>query len=148
MELREIEYGTDAYNETLELRNKVMRLPLGMSIYNEDKTNEAKSKIIGAYEGDQLLGIGILSPTDSDKKMKLDFLCVDSELQKSGVGRTILTHLEEYAVSQGANEIELEARYTAKDFYKKLGYETFGDIYLLDCAPVDHIKMNKVMHTL
>lgn len=34
--IKEILYGTEEYAKTLALRNKVMRIPLGLNIYEED----------------------------------------------------------------------------------------------------------------
>ena len=35
-QIRFIEYGGQEYDRTLALRNKVMRIPLGLNIYRED----------------------------------------------------------------------------------------------------------------
>lgn len=37
----------------------------------------------------------------------------------------------------------MDARVSAKKFYARHGYETVGDIFLLDYAPVEHIVMEK-----
>jgi len=38
--IKEIKYGSKEYQQVLELRNKVMRLPLGLNIYDEDLSEE------------------------------------------------------------------------------------------------------------
>ena len=38
--IKEILYGTEEYAKTLALRNKVMRIPLGLNIYEEDCSSE------------------------------------------------------------------------------------------------------------
>lgn len=39
-------YGSPAYLETLELRNRVMRLPLGLNIHDEDFSFEAELRAV------------------------------------------------------------------------------------------------------
>ena len=42
-EIKEIAYATEEYAKTLALRNKVMRIPLGLNIYEEDFSSELTS---------------------------------------------------------------------------------------------------------
>ena len=49
-QIKTIEYGTKEYNVTLALRNKVMRIPLGLDIYKEDFSCEKDSIIIGMFD--------------------------------------------------------------------------------------------------
>ena len=49
------EYGTNEYNKSLELRNKVMRKPLGFNLYDEDLSNEKDAVMIGAFENDMII---------------------------------------------------------------------------------------------
>lgn len=39
-EIREIDYFSEEYQMTLELRNEVMRKPIGLNIYEQDFTHE------------------------------------------------------------------------------------------------------------
>lgn len=142
MEFRTIAYGTVAYEETLALRDRVMRQPLGLNIADEDFSKESQALILGAYEADKLLGVGVMS-SQPDNWQAVDYLCVDPDLQGRGVGRKLLQKLEEQAQLGGAQGVWLEARVSAEDFYEKLGYRGFGEIYQLPHAPVPHVKMNK-----
>lgn len=42
-QIKFIEYGSSDYEKTLELRNKIMRIPLKLSLYNEDFSVEKNS---------------------------------------------------------------------------------------------------------
>ena len=44
--LKQLAYGSPDYQETIALRNTIMREPLGLSIYDEDLTNEKEAIII------------------------------------------------------------------------------------------------------
>lgn len=97
--------------------------------------------MVGMFEGENLLGVGVMLNHGPD--YKLEYLCIDSEIQSCGIGASLLEHLEERAKEQGAEKISMDARVSAKKFYARYGYETVGDIFLLDYAPVEHIVMEK-----
>lgn len=141
MRIREIEYGSSAYAETLDLRNRVMRIPLGLSIYDEDLSCEEGMYIACAFAQERMLGVGVLSLEPGHTMVK--YLCVDTAVQKTGIGGALLDHLEEKARAAGAAEVSMDARVSAQPFYEKHGYVPEGEIYLMDCAPVEHIYMVK-----
>lgn len=143
-EVIEVKYGSEQYEQTLLLRDKVMRQPLGLSIKNEDLSYEQQATTLVVYDSDKLLGTGIYVILD-DSTMRVNFLCVDFNLQKAGIGRTILEDIEKRARQLGMKKITLNARLTALDFYKKLGFVEYGDIFLMNAAPIEHICMEKVL---
>ena len=59
----------------------------------------------------------------------IDNIAVQSDFQKYGIGKRLMTTIHEWAISNGATTIELnvyEFNKGAIAFYKKLGYETFS----------------------
>ena len=68
-----IQYGTKDYQDTLKLRNKVMRIPLGLDIYKEDLSFEKKSIIIAFFDNGHLLRVGVMSNKSS--VYKIEYLC-------------------------------------------------------------------------
>jgi ribosomal protein S18 acetylase RimI-like enzyme len=140
-QIRFIEYGSREYDRTLALRNKVMRIPLGLDIYREDFSFERECVILGMFEAGQLLGVGVMS--NKEDSYKLEYLCVDSQRQKGGIGGELLRRLEKIAEAQGGEKIWMDARVSAERFYKRHGYQAVGEIFLLDYAPVEHIIMEK-----
>lgn len=118
-----------------------MRIPLGLSIYDEDFSGEKNSIIIGMFEDNLLLGVGVMS--HKNNIYKVEYLCIDSSIQKSGIGGMLLDKLENIAENNNAIKIFMDARVSAKKFYLKHGYQPVGDIFLLDFAPVEHIVMEK-----
>ncbi len=135
-----IEYGSAGDLETLELRNRVMRIPLGLDIHKEDFSCERESAIIGAFDGGQLLGMGVMSHKGVHK---VEYLCVDFDLQGSGIGGELLDRLEAMAAEQGGKKMYLDARVTAQPFYTRRGYETTSEVFIMECAPVPHVAMEK-----
>ncbi len=65
------------------------------------------------------------------------------EYRKQGVGKAIMLKIEEYAKSKGMKKLRLHAQLYVKDFYEKLGYEPYGDIF--QEAEIDHISMEKIL---
>lgn len=58
--IKEILYGTEEYAKALALRNKVMRIPLGLNIYEEDFSSEQDALMVGMFESENLLGVGVM----------------------------------------------------------------------------------------
>ncbi|HJB39934.1 MAG TPA: hypothetical protein H9943_06000 [Candidatus Ruthenibacterium avium] len=58
--IKEILYGTEEYAKTLALRNKVMRIPLELNIYEEDCSSEQDALMVGMFESENLLGVGVM----------------------------------------------------------------------------------------
>ena len=143
MRFDQIIYGTNYYKDTLRLREKVMRIPLGLTIYDEDLSQEKDSYILGAFSQKNLLGFGVLSKTTWPFEFKVEFLCVDNEIQTKGIGSEILSRLEKRARLKGASSIILEARSSAEKFYAKYGYVAISQPYCMETAPIPHKKMKK-----
>lgn len=68
--IKEILYGTEEYAKTLALRNKVMRIPLGLNIYEEDFSSEQDALMVEMFEGENLLGVGVMSNHGPDYKLE------------------------------------------------------------------------------
>lgn len=139
--LKEVRYGSAEYEMTRALRNKIMRQPIGLSIYDQDYTFEVNSRIVGAFEGGTMLGCSIVGKLDGE--VCLDFLCIDDNVQKTGIGSMLLADVENWVRAQGIPLLILEARVSAQEFYEKHGYEAYGEVYLMEKSPVDHIMMRK-----
>lgn len=63
------------------------------------------------------------------------------EYRNHGIGGALLKFIEDYAVTNGLDELKLHAQMSAKDFYLHLGYKPVGEIF--QEADIDHIKMIK-----
>jgi predicted GNAT family N-acyltransferase len=120
-----------------------MRIPLGLNIYDEDFSFEKNAIIVGAYEEEVLIGVGTMSY--SDNTFKLEYLCVDTDIQNHGAGGKMLEWLENKALEKNAEKIILDARVSAQKFYENHGYKTVGDVFMLSYAPVPHILMEKIL---
>ncbi len=144
-QLREIEYGSMAYRDSLELRNRVMRIPLGRNLYEEDLTFERDAVMVGAYEAETLIGTGVM--VRKGDVFSLEFLCVDTACQRAGTGGQLLHWLEEYARKAQVDKITMHARTSAQGFYERHGYCATNEAFVHTGAPVPHVIMEKIIAT-
>ena len=61
--------------------------------------------------------------------MHIDALWVDEQFRDGGYGSKLMTAVEEYAAAQHHPLVYLETTsFQALPFYRKLGYEVFGEL--------------------
>lgn len=78
---------------------------------------------------------------EKDGKYFLGRFAVLKEFRNRGVGRLLLQEAENFVKSRGFSCLYLHAQLRAVEFYKKCGYETFGNIEMEENYP--HIWMKK-----
>ena len=57
MALKQIDYGTEEYKQMVNLRNEILRKPLGLSFTAEQLDKEKEDILIGAFDDDEMLGL-------------------------------------------------------------------------------------------
>ena len=136
-----IDFGTPEFDEALKLRHEVLRKPLNMEFNPEDIAKEYDSFHIGCYtNAGELLAVLILKPIDH-KMVKMRQVAVSPQTQSKGVGTFLVHESEKFAAIKGFEKIELHARDTPIEFYKKSGYISKGEIFKE--VGIDHIFMYK-----
>ncbi len=79
-------------------------------------------------EGKNLLcGTVIYIPIDQSDSLIIEFLAVEPAYQKKGIGKALITQLEEVYKARGYKIIYLQATLSSRDFYRKLGYTSPTD---------------------
>ena len=142
MQFREISWQSDEYQQACELRNTILRLPLGLNLLQEDLSNEAEYLHFGMFQSDQLVAYVLAVPLGSGRG-KLRQMAVSDECQGQGIGRRLIESVEERLVQKGYQIVELDARREAIGFYEKLGYVPQGDEFISVTIP--HQRMTKVI---
>ena len=136
----EIPYGSAAYRAACELRQAVLRLPLGLSLYEEDLSIEVTQLHFGLFEAYTLLACIIANPV-SPTEVKLRQMAVSPNHQGRGYGRLLLKKLETELSERGYTTATLHARASAIDFYRKAGFQPFGSEFMEVGIP--HRRMTK-----
>ncbi|AIW40093.1 GNAT family N-acetyltransferase [Paenibacillus jamilae] len=72
---------------------------------------------------------------------KFERICVLASHRKHGVGKMILTFLEQHALNKGLNQAKLHGQTQAEPFYHKLGYQTASEVFIEDGLP--HVLLVK-----
>lgn len=135
------EFGTPEFDEILQLRNEILRVPLGLQFFVKDISKEYDEFHLAARdESYQLLGYLSLKQT-GEKKVKMRQVVVADKLQGKGIGKKMVEYSEIFARMKGHNFMELHARRYAVPFYLKLGYKKVGKIFYEVNIP--HYKMIK-----
>ena len=122
MPIKQIDHGTKEYRQMVDLRNEILRKPLGLSLKKEELDKEKNDILIGAFEEDKMLGCCLLTRVD-DNNVRLRQMAVQNNLQGKGIGASMLNFAENVARDAGFKNMVMHARNTAIHFYEKLGYK-------------------------
>ncbi|MDI9337087.1 MAG: GNAT family N-acetyltransferase [Alphaproteobacteria bacterium] len=140
MNIKFIRYNTPEYHQQISLRNKILRAPLGLILTPEDIKQEKNDLFLAYFHKNQIIG-GLVLTKMNPKTLKLRQMAIDLNYQKQGLGKALVLFAEQYAQINTFKEIELNARYTAINFYKKLQYQIISDTFIEVGLP--HQKMLK-----
>lgn len=124
--IREITTEDPVYPQVWELREAVLRKPLGLSLKDEDLIGEKSERIFIAEDGDRVLGCVMLKAIPGPA-FKLRQMAVAPEMQGRKVGRNLVEAAERAAWASSASRIEMHARAAVLPFYEKLGYAVVGE---------------------
>lgn len=137
---REYSVDDEVYSAALQLRNRLLRLPLGLDLMDEDLTEDASQRHFGMCHGDQIVASVSIKPLTGGL-VKLRQMCVEIDAQRTGLGRKLIEQVEPILAADGIAEIELAARVTAVPFYERLGYRSVGSSFFE--VEIPHQKMVK-----
>ncbi len=138
--IREVEHGSPAYWATVDLRDTILRKPLGLHFSDEELKAEEDSRHVACYRGDKLVGCLVLRPS-SGGDVQMRQLAVAAELQGQRIGTALVRFAEALAREIGYRCIILHARETAVTFYEKQGYSIIGEGF--EEVTIPHWAMEK-----
>lgn len=75
---------------------------------------------------------------------KAERVAVLKPYRGNGVGKLLMQALEEEARRKNATSIQLHAQIQAQQFYERLGYKAYGDLFF--DANIKHIAMKKTFY--
>lgn len=126
MGLKLIDHGSKEYQQMVQLRQEVLRKPLGLSLQAEELVKEQSDILIGAFQEEEMIGCCILTETAKDC-VRLRQMAVPKKRQGCGIGESIIHFAEIVARDRGYKKLIMHARDTAIGFYEKYGYHIVGD---------------------
>ena len=110
MTFREIEFGSDDFRKECELRNEVLRVPIGLSLYDEDLDQERLLLHFGLFDQCGDLVACVIASALSDSQAKIRQMAVHREHQGKGHGRRIIRDLEDHLARRGFVHLVMHAR--------------------------------------
>jgi predicted GNAT family N-acyltransferase len=140
MALKIIDHGSKEYQQMVDLRNDILRKPLGLSFNKEDLDKEKEDILIGAFDDEKILACCLLTKMNSST-CKLRQMAVQNSQQGKGIGATMMNFAENVARDRGFRIMAMHARKTAAGFYEKLGYKVASDEF--EEVTIPHYVMQK-----
>ncbi|MFI5195643.1 MAG: GNAT family N-acetyltransferase [Chitinophagales bacterium] len=128
------------YQQVWNLREEILRKPLGLSLKNEDLSCDKINTIFIALYANKVIGCVFMQPLNKSE-IQLRAMAVYNEWQGKGIGRLLVQAAEEWAWNEGYDKIILHARKVAFGFYKSLSYHLSGNEFTEVGIP--HCMMEK-----
>lgn len=137
--LRTFDHGSLEYNQIVDLRDRVLRKPLGLVFTPEQLAAERDEIFLADFrEGAPVATLQFQTRAET---WKMRQVAVDPEVQGQGVGSRLVRFSEDWALRSGAERFVLHARESAAPFYERLGYEVEGPMF--EEVGIPHFKMTK-----
>ena len=130
MALKQIDHGSKEYLQMVNLRNAVLRRPLGLTFSHDELLMERDEILIVCTDEEEMLGCCMLVKVDNET-LRLRQMAVAPNLHGKGIGASIINFAENLAADKGFKKITMHARDTALGFYEKFGYQIKGKQFIV-----------------
>ena len=121
--IREVAFGSEGYRALLDIRDEVLRKPIGMRLRDKDIASDHAEFHIAAFDGGKAVGCVVLKPLGKDV-IQLRQMAVLESHQGQNIGAKLVGHAEALARQKGFSVMETRAWRSAQGFYEKLGYQS------------------------
>ena len=142
MGLKLIEHGSKEYKQMIDLRYAILRQPLGLNFSEDELLKEKDNILIAAFDEEKILGCCMLVKQDRNT-LQLRQMAVNNNLQRKGIGASIMSFAESISKDKGYNKIVMNARNNAIGFYEKFGYKVKSGEFIQYNTP--HHVMEKIL---
>lgn len=140
----ETEYGSSVQRASVDLRDRILRQPLGLQFSEEDLAKEAGDHHLVCLDGDNVVGVILMRPVNAHV-IKMRQVAVEAGDQRKGIGTRMVLFAEGFCREKGYSTIEMHARLEAVPFYERLGYRTSGEQFIEVGIP--HVRMFRDLDT-
>jgi predicted GNAT family N-acyltransferase len=131
------------YEAEKDLRNRVLRLPLGLALSDADISGEDKQTHLVALDDAGTVVGCVLLVIPGDGTAHIRQMAVDEYYRGRGVGAGLIGYAERTARGMGIRRMTMHARVVARGFYERLGYRAVSDVFIEVTIP--HIAMEKTL---
>ena len=136
-----IDEKSPLYNEAIDLRYKEFYEKFNRSresIFDEIEKNSIR--IVACIE-DKVVGHARLFI--SDNTGEISQVAVNENYRGMKIGAGVMIGLIDLAAKEGIEKLSLDARISAIDFYKKLGFEVVSEVFASKKTGLPHVKMER-----
>lgn len=133
--------------ETFPIRLEVLRknIPLPYE-FNGDFDDETFH--LGAFKNDKLIAVSSYMKADyknfEGNQYQLRGMATLTEYQGFGAGKLMLQKAVQIITEKNSNVLWCNARIAAVDFYKKQGFQTFGEIFDILYVGEHYVMFKKI----
>lgn len=142
MDIIRIDASNHLYNAAKELRNAVLRHPLGLVLTPQELALDSEREHLVATLNGKVVGTVSLY-MEEPTVLRIKQMAVDPTQQGLGIGAKLMQAAEARGRELGAQSIMLHARCTAQAFYDKQDYFVEGKEFAEQGIP--HVIMVKRM---
>lgn len=126
VEFKRIDLNSIDYLVEKQLREDMLRKPLGMILSHEDLLYDHLFTHAGAFVQGHLVGC-LIWRNINEGCVQIKQVCVHSSYQGRQIGSSLMKYAEQEIRKVGMQEIMLHARCNAWSFYQRLGYSFTSD---------------------
>ena len=143
IEIRSIKHNSKEYFKLVELRDVILRKPLGLKFTDAQLEAENEQLHFGCFFQENLVGTFILVALDKTE-LKIRQVAVDEASQNKGVGLKMINFAMDFAKKNGFKKLTCHARVNANGFWSKCEFEIVSEEFLEVGIP--HFKMAKTVY--
>jgi predicted GNAT family N-acyltransferase len=141
MVVKQILYNSNEYWKIVQIREIVLRLPLGLRFSLAEIQNESEELIFGILVNNQWIGSCQYQILNNEAKMRQ--VAILDAYKRNGYGKQLVLATMEILKQKGIQKIYCHARASAVPFYENLGFQIVSDPFIEVNIP--HFKMQKLI---
>jgi N-acetylglutamate synthase-like GNAT family acetyltransferase len=135
---RQITTQDREYDLEKELRNRVLRIPLGL-LLSENDVRDEDTQIHFVAMDTQGQVIGCVLVAFYGKLAKIRQMAIDESYRSRGIGTELMKYAEKAARARNVQKVTLHARVSARGFFEGLGYTATSEVFTEVTIP--HVAM-------
>lgn len=136
-----IEVYDKVVDEARYIRETVFLQEQGFEKEYDEYDNVAKTIVI--YDGDEAIATCRLYWDNEVNCHHMGRIAVLKHRRGEGLGAIIVTEGEKVIKSLGGKEVFISGQIQVAEFYKKLGYSQYGEVYMEENHP--HVALKKIL---
>jgi len=140
---RNITTADPEYSSEKALRNRALRVPLGLTLSDADIAGEERQTHLVALDDAGAVVACVLLVIPGDGTAHIRQMAVEERFRNRKIGAGLIAYAEQTARGMGIRKIRMHARVYAHGFYERLGYRAVGDEFIEVTIP--HIEMEKAL---